>query len=280
MSTESTAAARTQPRGAGGSVAANGIRLHYLRYGDGGPQVVVIPGITSPAITWEFVAEPLADGATVHVLDVRGRGLSDKPATGYALTDYAADTAGFLDALGLEAPVVVGHSMGARIAAAFGAAHPGRAASLAIVDPPLTGPGRDPYPTPLATFLDSLNEAQRGATADDMRRYFPAWTDEQLRLRAEWLATCDEGAVVETYENFDREDFFASWRQLAPPLLFVYGAESPVVSPAGLAEVVAANPAAEIAAVPGAGHMIPWDNLDGFLDVVGRFVHATGRRER
>ena len=47
----------------GGNVQANGIRQHYLRYGgqDNGrkPVLLLIPGITSPAITWGFVAEPL-----------------------------------------------------------------------------------------------------------------------------------------------------------------------------------------------------------------------------
>ena len=54
------------------------VRLHYLAYGEG-PPVVVVPGITSPAITWGFVAEQLADEYRLLVLDVRGRGLSDKP---------------------------------------------------------------------------------------------------------------------------------------------------------------------------------------------------------
>ncbi len=41
----------------GGNIFANGIRQHYLRYGGKGPAVILIPGITSPAITWGFVAE-------------------------------------------------------------------------------------------------------------------------------------------------------------------------------------------------------------------------------
>ena len=57
-------------------VPANGIRHHLLRYGGKGPKLLVVPGITSPAVTWGFVAETLAQHFDVHVLDVRGRGLS------------------------------------------------------------------------------------------------------------------------------------------------------------------------------------------------------------
>jgi N-formylmaleamate deformylase len=238
---------------------------------------VVVPGITSPAITWEFVAEELARNCRVYTMDVRGRGLSDKPLAGYTLPDYARDTAEFIAALGLDRPVVLGHSMGARIAAALGALHPDVTGPLVIVDPPLTGPGRDPYPFPLHVYVDALHEAQAGATADDMRHYFPNWSDEQLQIRAEWLATCDERAVVETYENFAREDFFGYWKRLRPPLFFAYGENSPVVPQSGVEEIAATNPAAEIVGVSSAGHMIPWDNLPGFVRGVRRFVDSLVR---
>ena len=89
-----------QPRGESGYVEAGGTRLHYLSYGQRGPQLVIVPGITSPAITWEFVAEELARDYRVYTIDVRGRGLSDKPASGYTLPDYGADAAGFIGGSG------------------------------------------------------------------------------------------------------------------------------------------------------------------------------------
>jgi N-formylmaleamate deformylase len=266
---------RTQPRGASAFVSANGLQLHYLEYGSG-DDVVIVPGITSPAITWEFVSEQLAQDFHVVTMDVRGRGHSDRGETGrYLLPDYAADVAGLIEALHLVRPAVLGHSMGARIAAALGALHPASHGPLVLADPPLCGPGRDPYPFPLEPYVDSLRQAQRGATADDMRRYFPTWTDEQLQIRADWLATCDETAVVETYRNFHTEDFFEHWQLVRPPVLFVYGLESPVVPADVLDEIRAANPAAEIVGVAGAGHMIPWDNLDDFLAGVRQFLKAT-----
>lgn len=266
------------PSGASGFVQANGPRLHYLSYGADDPDrpaIVILPGITSPAVTWDFVARELADRTRVIALDMRGRGASDRPPTGYALPDYAADVVGTIAGLRLRRPLLLGHSMGARVAAAVGALHPGVAGPMIIADPPLTGPGRAPYNISVEDFRRQLQEAYAGTTADAVRRDYPRWSDRELALRAEVLPTCAEHAVVQTHEHFDVEDFFALWRLLPPPLLFVYGMESPVIDAAGLAEVRAANPAAEVAGIADAGHMIPWENLQDFVAVVRDFAAAT-----
>src|ERR1044072_50944 len=101
----------------GANVFVNGIRQHYLRDSAKGGPVILIPGITSPAITWGFVAERLAERYDVYVIDVRGRGLSSPgPDLDYGLDAMAADVVGFALALGLSTPALLGHSMGARIA--------------------------------------------------------------------------------------------------------------------------------------------------------------------
>jgi len=265
-----------EPRGRRADVDIDGTHLSYLDYGEGDAAVIIVPGITSPAITWDFVADELAADRRVIALDVRGRGLSDRPADGYTLPGYAKDVVGLAEALGLDRPVVMGHSMGARIAAALGALHPDGARALVIIDPPLTGPGRDPYPTSLEDFLQQLREGYRGTTLDEIRRFYPRWNDRELQIRCEWLPTCDEHAVAETHRNFDVEDLFGYWSTLAAPTLFIYGDESPAVPPSGVEEIRQANPAAEITGISRAGHMIPWENLDEFLAVVRPFLAKHG----
>ena len=155
-----------QARGVSRFVEANGIRQHYLEYGAGPVELVIVPGITSPAITWEFVAEELAASCRVLTLDIRGRGLSDRPASDYSLPEYAADVAGLIGSLGLERPVVLGHSMGARIVAALGALHPDSHGPLIVVDP---APHR-PRPRPVSDPARELPRAAcRGVCGDDGR---------------------------------------------------------------------------------------------------------------
>jgi N-formylmaleamate deformylase len=254
------------------------VRLHHLEYGDSrAPALVIVPGITSPAATWEFISTELAPDYRVITLDIRGRGLSDKPADGFTLPDYARDVAAVIEALGLERPALLGHSMGARIAAATAVQSPGVAGPLVLADPPLTGPGRSPYPMSLEAFMAQLESARSGAGVDELRRYFPTLTDEQLAVRAEWLPTCDENAVRESWHNFHREDFFPYLRELEPPVLFMYGAQSPVVPKSALPEVKAtARDGVELVAIAGAGHMIPWDNPSDFIAETRRFLASAG----
>ena len=101
----------------GAQVHANGIRQHYLRYGGRGPALVIVPGITSPAVTWGFVAERFGARFDTYVQDVRGRGLSQAgDDLDYGLDAQADDVAALIRALGLNDVTVLGHSMGGRIA--------------------------------------------------------------------------------------------------------------------------------------------------------------------
>jgi N-formylmaleamate deformylase len=234
------------------------VRLHALDYGGDGVPLVVLPGITSPAITMDFVARELTDLVRPIVLDVRGRGLSD-PGAAYTLDDYASDTLAVITGLGLDCPLLLGHSMGARIAAAVAA---GGAAlrGTVLVDPPMSGPGRDPYPTTLAAFLGQLAEAARGTDADEVARSWPRWPRREQQLRARWLSSCDPDAVAATHAGFETEDFFDAWPKVPAPTVLIHGADSPVVTAAGVAEARAANPTASFVEIPHAAHMVFWDN--------------------
>jgi N-formylmaleamate deformylase len=219
-------------------------------------------------VTWDFVVQHLRGDAHVIVADLRGRGLSNHPPDGYKLSDYAADAAALIRGLGLASPLVLGHSLGARIAAALDAFHPSVVGELVLVDPPLSGPDRGRYPKPLDAFLTQLREALEGTDAQGVERHWPGWPESELELRARWLPTCSEVAVIETHRGFECEDFFDVWPRTTAPAALVRGADSPVVTRVGADEAIAARPDAQRADIPAAGHMVPWDNLDGFLAVV------------
>ncbi len=265
----------------GANVQANGIRQHYLRYGgqrDGQDPVIVVPGITSPAITWGFVAERLGQHFDTYVLDVRGRGLSSA-ATGmdYSLDAQAADLIALVDALGLKQVSVVGHSMGARIGVR--AARLGMSAMrrLVAVDPPVSGPGRRPYPSQLPWYVDSMKAARDGMDWQAMRAFCPTWTEEQLRLRAEWLHTCDEAAVLASFDGFHTDDIHADLPAVTQPVLLMTAERGGVVSDDDVKEWSQLLGTMQTVRVPDAGHMIPWDNEEGFYQALGDFLGAALR---
>jgi N-formylmaleamate deformylase len=243
------------------------LRLHVLDYGGAGVPLVVLPGITSPAITMDFVARELTDLVRPIVLDVRGRGLSDAGPS-YTLDDYAADTLAVVAGLGLDRPLLLGHSMGARIAAVVAASGGADPRGTVLVDPPMSGPGRGPYPTTLTAFLGQLAEAERGTDADEVARSWPRWPRREQELRARWLSSCDQAAIAATHAGFESEDFFDVWPKVPAPTVLLHGADSPVVTAAGVAEARAANAGATFVEIPDAGHMVFWDNPATALTLV------------
>jgi N-formylmaleamate deformylase len=257
----------------GANVFANGIRQHYLRYGGKGPAIVLVPGITSPAITWGFVAERLALHHDVYVLDVRGRGLSSTgPDLDYGLDAMADDVIAFTGALGLALPAILGHSMGARIAMRASNRAPHAFSRLALIDPPVSGPGRRAYPSKLPWYVDSIALAEKGMNADAMKAFCPTWTEEQLQLRAEWLHTCYAPAIIKAFNDFHDIDILPDFATLTVPAMLMVAGRGGIIQAADEEEIRGLNPSLRISHAENAGHMIPWDDFDGFFAALGDFL--------
>jgi pimeloyl-ACP methyl ester carboxylesterase len=113
----------------------NGIQLHYLDHAGGVPAIVLMPGLTANAHVFDgLVAAGLSPRFRVLALDLRGRGLSDKPETGYSIATHAADVIGLLDALGIDQVVLGGHSFGGFLSFYIAAHYPERVSKLLILD--------------------------------------------------------------------------------------------------------------------------------------------------
>jgi pimeloyl-ACP methyl ester carboxylesterase len=126
-----------------GAVDVDGVDLHYTRTGGEGPTMVLAHGVFDDGPCRAPLAREF-DEYDVLMYDARGHGRSDAPESGYAVDDRVADLVGLLDALGVENPVLWGHSMGGDTVLATAAAHPDRPRAVVAVDPAnLLGVGDD-----------------------------------------------------------------------------------------------------------------------------------------
>ncbi|MCL6568566.1 MAG: alpha/beta fold hydrolase [Meiothermus silvanus] len=106
------------------TVQANGLRLHYLAWGDpAAPPLVLLHGAGNTAHTWDFCAPSLAERYWVLALDLRGHGESDW-ASDYSWSARVADTVAFLHALGRSRAALMGLSLGGMTAYMTAAQHP------------------------------------------------------------------------------------------------------------------------------------------------------------
>src|SRR5215218_7601972 len=137
------AAAQVQPFPAGfrtQEIPTNGTTLH-VRVGGKGPAVVLLHGYGETGDMWSPLAAELAKDHTVIVPDLRGMGLSSKPAGGYDKKTQGRDLAGVMDALKTARADLVTHDIGNMVGYAFAAQYPQRVLRFVLMDAPLPGVG-------------------------------------------------------------------------------------------------------------------------------------------
>lgn len=146
------------------------LHAHRLSSGPGTP-VIAVHGITANALSWVTVADRLGGAADVLAHDLRGRGCSSGVGPPYGLSVHAGDLWALADAAGYGRVRLIGHSMGAFVAALAAARQPNRVEQLVLVD------GGLPLHVPrLARRLPDrlLLKASLGKSFDRLDRTFPS----------------------------------------------------------------------------------------------------------
>lgn len=115
----------------------NNITLHYLEFkaAEDKPTIILIHGITANSHAFDgIIHSGLFRQFNIICPDLRGRGLSSKPAFSYTLRDHALDIIGLLDHLNIDAATIVGHSYGGLLAAYISAHYPNRVKKIIFLD--------------------------------------------------------------------------------------------------------------------------------------------------
>ena len=112
----------------------DGVKIQLALWEGRGKQILCIHGITANCRFWDCLASALSPHHKVIAIDLRGRGLSDKPPTGYSIEHHCKDILALMSDQGLERPVLMGHSLGAFISLVFAAQSPQRVDRLILVD--------------------------------------------------------------------------------------------------------------------------------------------------
>jgi lipase len=119
------------------------VELALWRAGEGQP-LICIHGITAQHRIFNDLAQNLGGEYAIAGVDLRGRGDSEKPATGYGLDAHAGDVVRVLVHLGLEDAILVGHSMGAFVGLQVALSNPDRVRALVLLDGGWPRVERDP----------------------------------------------------------------------------------------------------------------------------------------
>jgi pimeloyl-ACP methyl ester carboxylesterase len=255
-----------------------------------GPVVVLLHGLASDADTWDRAIAPLAAyGLRVLAVDLIGHGRSDKPPGPYLLDDFSDSVAQFLDALGIAAVTLCGHSLGGAVAVHFGTRYPDRLQRLVLVS--AGGLGREVHPVLRAASLPVAPAVLRVALRPGMRRiYRRPGLHRALRLTPENVTNLRRAGRA-LGSPAGQAAFFAALRGvIAPsgqrtaseemrtvtqrvPTLLIWNAGDPVI-PVAHARATAERllPSSKLVVFPERGHEPHRRNAERFADEVATFI--------
>lgn len=118
-----------------GFVQLDDIQLHYLEFTGAEPTLILMHGLTANAAAFNGLTKAgLSPHFHVISVDLRGRGLSDHPTSGYSIAEHAKDIIGLLDHLHINAAILGGHSFGALLSLYLAAHYPDRVNKIILLD--------------------------------------------------------------------------------------------------------------------------------------------------
>ncbi len=141
----------------------SGVRLHFIDWGGGGRDLVLLGGLGATAHLFRGLASKLWERFRVTALTRRGHGGSDRPDSGYDLDTLVGDIAGFLDMLSIERAILVGHSFAGLEMTRFAELHPDRTLAIVYLDALDVASERPPDGNP------ALGVLAPGPSEDDLR---------------------------------------------------------------------------------------------------------------
>lgn len=255
------------------------IEIYYEIHGGGPRTLVMIRGLGSNLTAWYEQTPEFARRFRVLVFDNRGAGRTDKPDAPYSIAQMAQDTAGLMDALGIERAAMLGISMGGMIAQEFALAHQDRLSCLILGCTHFGGKEAISAPPPV---IEALVAGERANPEQRKLQIRSSFTEDAIANRRE---------IIERHEKV-RAQFlippFAYQRQLQAvigfdasarlgsvrvPTMVMTGRDDILVPPENSKLIASRIPGAILKELPGA-HLFFTEHPRDFNRAVIDFVEA------
>ena len=272
-----TRASDVTARWAESDVEAGDVGLHVYRAGrTDRPPLVLAHGLGDSGRCWWRVAAALEDDADLIMIDARHHGRSSSPVT--PASSLTEDLAVVVDAMGLERPAFMGHSVGARTVAQFAATHPGRAARLVLIDPPwaadreVDGDLRASEREAIRGWLGSFADMTDTDLAALGRQQHPDWPDTEYDTWIESKRQVQPGAA----DDLSTVGWGSVVAAIDCPTLLVHGEadRGGIVTDDVARRIGELNDRVTSRKIDGTGHNIHREDFEAFIGVVREFLSS------
>ena len=249
--------------------------LHFNSYGSGKP-VIVLHGLFGSQVNWRTFGKQLGESCRVFTLDLRNHG--DSPHSDEFNYDLmAADVARFMEKEKLDDAILLGHSLGGKVAMRFATAYPDKIQKLIVVDIALKE-----YPAVHKRLFEAVNNLDL-ARFSRLQQVVDALASDIPPLDIRWflvknLARGDNqkfrwkinmAAIANSYEEIFKTPSIN--QLLDKPTLFIKGENSEYLATADLESARRTFPQAKMLTIKGAGHWVHIDAPEVFAEVVRVF---------
>jgi N-formylmaleamate deformylase len=264
-----------------GNIVTHGTKLHYYRSGGSTPHLVLVHGITDDGLCWLPVAEVLSGEYDVIMVDLRGHGKSDAPEEGYDLVTMATELSGLITGLGLENPVVMGHSLGAVTAITLASLTPDLPLAIILEDPPAfwrvhpSSPEDADHRVEMRMWFNDLKRKTRDDLLEMARSENPVWSEAEL---GPWADSKHRFSLKITqlidFQETVPLDFPTLLGQITCPVLLITAdpERGAIVSDEDVAELQKSVPHLKRAHIPGAGHNIRREQFSRYMESLQAFL--------
>lgn len=249
------------------------------------PPILCLHGRWGRGETWSDLIERTRDRYRIIAPDLRGHGLSGRPVARYAAEDFVSDLHELLRSLACGPAIVIGHSMGGRIAAYLAVLHPGDVKAVAILDSSAEGKGarstvrpEEIAPIDKLTATWPLPYPTYEAALRDLTGRYPRSTN--VRYFLESLAETVEGYdyLFSRYALAAITEYTQRWTDVLPriacPVWLVRATESWELSAEMAARMRAEIRDCTYTEISGSDHMVYADNPEAFYPQLDRFLEG------
>jgi pimeloyl-ACP methyl ester carboxylesterase len=264
------------------SVDLAGYRMAYREWGTttDQPPLVLVHGITSSSLSWVRVAPRLAERTRVIAVDLKGHGDSDRPSSGYAISDQATEVAGLCQALGLERIDLIGHSWGGAISVQFAVDGRVPIRRLVLEDPGLGQASLSPEQQEMlrqarAGYVGSMGLTRAEADAKFRPNLALGWTEQDLAGKIDAAMKGSRASVEAVFDAIGDRNQIPQLAQLRCPTLLLRAevARGGIVGDDAVA-VARTNPLITVVTVPEADHNIHRGRFAAFMSEVEAFLNG------
>lgn len=254
------------------------MEMNFKKLGEGSP-IIILHGLFGSSDNWLSIGRVLAEHHTVYLPDLRNHGDSFHSDT-FTYEAMAEDLKQFIDHHQIERPIVIGHSMGGKVAMKFAVSHPDQLEKLVVVD--ISPRAYPPHHQKILEGLKSINLTEIGSRneADKaLSEYVPELGVRQFLLKnltrgqdKQFKWKLNLFVINEQIENVGEglEDQLA----MSKPTLFIRGEKSNYIKNEDNIVIVTFFPNSEVKTIEGAGHWLHAEQPEAFIDMVQDFIRS------